>query len=280
MTRFWSTRHAIYLTLIWGAVGLTSAVQLYLAAAARGEPASFGLLTAWQVLNALPWIPVTVLVFIAVRKSPLTKATWRPMALIYLVAGIGVVWGINTSQVALATIAEGHIPDQGFWRTVVGGTLEWGHIAFGVLAVIVAMAHVAYRRPELTAPPAKQGASDPNSDHRAGISYLSTLNARVGRMTRLVQVDTIDWIEAAGDYVRAHVRGESVWLHTRMAELERRLDPQQFARVHRSAIVNLASVREYAPVSHGDYELVMTDGQRIKLSRSRREALERLKRRT
>ena len=74
---------------------------------------------------------------------------------------------------------------------------------------------------------------------------------RAGRV--LVQVEEIDWIESAGNYVRLHVGRERHLLRETMTALEDELDPAQFVRIHRSTIVNLDRVRELEPYFHGDY---------------------------
>ena len=94
--------------------------------------------------------------------------------------------------------------------------------------------------------------------------------------TRIIDVDTIDWIEAADYYAMIHAGGESHLLRETMNQLAERLDPARFFRVHRSAIVHVARVREIRPLVRGDRLLLLADGTRVRLSRSRREAFERL----
>ena len=94
--------------------------------------------------------------------------------------------------------------------------------------------------------------------------------------TRVIGVDAIDWIEAADYYAEIHAGGETHLLRETMNELEQRLDPARFFRVHRSAIINLERVREIRPLPHGDRELVLADGTSVRLSRTRREEFERL----
>jgi two-component system LytT family response regulator len=97
---------------------------------------------------------------------------------------------------------------------------------------------------------------------------------------KVIVVDAahIDWIEAADYYVSLHVSSPagsgSHLLRETMDDLERQLDPDQFVRVHRSAIVNLERVREIHPLFRGDCALVLADGARVKLSRSRRKRFE------
>jgi two-component system LytT family response regulator len=84
----------------------------------------------------------------------------------------------------------------------------------------------------------------------------------------------VDWIEAADYYVKLHVSGKTHLLRETMSALENRLDPRRFFRVHRSAIVNLDRIRELQPYFRGEHVLILQDGTKLKLSRSRREKLE------
>jgi two-component system, LytTR family, response regulator len=96
-----------------------------------------------------------------------------------------------------------------------------------------------------------------------------------GRITFL-EVASIDWIEAADYVVRLHAGGATHVLREPISDLERRLDPRRFFRIHRSTIVNLASVKEMQPLFHGEYAVIMRDGTRLRLSRSRRDRLQSL----
>jgi two-component system LytT family response regulator len=98
---------------------------------------------------------------------------------------------------------------------------------------------------------------------------------RLGTRTAFVRLDDVDWIEAADYYARLHVGGASHLLRETMDELEARLDPRRFVRVHRSAIVRVDRVRELRAVAAGRHEVVLRDGTRLPLSRSRRERVER-----
>lgn len=87
----------------------------------------------------------------------------------------------------------------------------------------------------------------------------------------LVEVDEVDWIEAAGDYVRLHTGDASHLVRSTLHEVEDRLDPERFLRVHRSAIVRADRIRDLRPRSHGDYTLVLRDGTEVRMSRTYRE---------
>ena len=84
----------------------------------------------------------------------------------------------------------------------------------------------------------------------------------------------IDWIEGAGVYVNLHVAGKELLYRSALNELAAHLDPMRFIRVHRSAIVNVDSILELQPVSHGEFEIVLKDGHRSRVSRTYRTQLE------
>lgn len=89
-----------------------------------------------------------------------------------------------------------------------------------------------------------------------------------GEITR-VPVAEIDWVDAAGDYMCIHTRdGQTHILRRTMKELEAELDPRLFVRVHRSAIVNVHTIAKLQMLSNGEHQLVLTNGQSVKVSRS------------
>jgi len=104
--------------------------------------------------------------------------------------------------------------------------------------------------------------------------YLDRLVVKGGGTTRFIRVADIDWIEGAGVYVNLHVAGKELLYRSALNELAAHLDPMRFIRVHRSAIVNIDSILELQPVSHGEFEIVLKDGHRSRVSRTYRTQLE------
>ena len=92
---------------------------------------------------------------------------------------------------------------------------------------------------------------------------------------RLVLLDPaeIEWIVADRDYLRIHALGLELLMRGRMKEMASRLPPAAFARIHRSAIVNVNAVRELIPRSNREFVVVLRDGTRLRMSRSYRESL-------
>lgn len=100
------------------------------------------------------------------------------------------------------------------------------------------------------------------------------LVVKCGASTRFVRVTEIDWIEAAGVYVNLHVAGQQLLYRASLHELAERLDPRRFVRIHRSAIVNIESIVQLEPISHSEFDVVLKNGARTRVSRSYRAQLE------
>jgi two-component system LytT family response regulator len=106
-------------------------------------------------------------------------------------------------------------------------------------------------------------------------SYLSRVPVRTGGRMLFVDLGAVGWMEAADNYVRLHVKHREYLVRETLATLETKLDPDRFARIHRSAIVQIDRVAEWRPTSHGDAEIVLRDGTHLAVSRTWRERLQR-----
>ena len=103
---------------------------------------------------------------------------------------------------------------------------------------------------------------------------LDRLVVKCSGSTRFIRVAEIDWIEAAGVYVNLHVAGQQLLFRAALQELSERLDARRFVRVHRSAIVNIESIVQLEPISHGEFDVVLKSGARTRVSRGYRAQLE------
>lgn len=98
--------------------------------------------------------------------------------------------------------------------------------------------------------------------------YLKRLAVRSAAKTVFVDVEDVDWIEAAENYVQLHSGRAGHLLHVTMNTLEKSLDPEIFIRIHRSLIVNIRRITELQPALHGEYVLTLQDGVRLQSGRS------------
>ncbi len=110
-------------------------------------------------------------------------------------------------------------------------------------------------------------------------AYTTRLQVRTGRKLQILAVSDVAYFEAANQYVRAHTREGPQLLSRSLSSLEKELDPRSFCRIHRSTLVNTAFVRDVFLDKGGACSVVLTGGERLRLSRRRRGALEDLLRR-
>ena len=109
-------------------------------------------------------------------------------------------------------------------------------------------------------------------------SHLKRLAVKTGGQVFFLNVEEIDWIEAAGNYAGLHVKQKTHLIRETMADLEARLDPDRFLRIHRSTIVNRDRIQALEPMSNGEYVLTLHDGTRLASSRSYRAGVQALRR--
>ena len=134
-------------------------------------------------------------------------------------------------------------------------------LARQIAGVVGGNGEAAAALPGATAPPTK---------------YADQMTIRVRRRMFSLEVSDISWIQGASQYSRVHTKNGEYLLSRTLASLECELDPQCFFRIHRSAIVNAAHVREVRSSGDGRYSIYMNGGQALPMGRARREILEKL----
>jgi two-component system, LytTR family, response regulator len=125
------------------------------------------------------------------------------------------------------------------------------------------------------APDAHEEFVDGNADIVSANRFEKMINIKDQGQIFRVDVDTIERIDAAGDYMCIYVGGETLILRETMKDLEKRLDPRRFQRVHRSTIVNLDLVKQVKPHTNGECFLVLESNAQVKVSRSYRDVVAR-----
>jgi two-component system LytT family response regulator len=109
-------------------------------------------------------------------------------------------------------------------------------------------------------------------DPRSG--YLDRLVLKSNGCISFLDVNDVDWMEAAGVYIYLHVGAKKHLYRSSVTQLLQRIDPERFVRIHRSAAVNTSRIRELRSMSHGDYALILKDGTELTLSRAYRTQME------
>jgi two-component system LytT family response regulator len=111
-------------------------------------------------------------------------------------------------------------------------------------------------------------------DDRQKHPYVDRIVVKHAGRISFVRTDEIDWLEAAGNYIRLHVGSHEHLVRETMANFESKLDPARFVRIHRSTIVNIDRVRELETTFHGEYVVVLVTGTKLTLSRGYRARVE------
>jgi two-component system LytT family response regulator len=107
------------------------------------------------------------------------------------------------------------------------------------------------------------------------LAVMRRIAVRTGSRIVLVDVQAIQWAEAAGDYVRVHTVDQSHLVDERMHVLEQQLGSRDFLRIHRSAIVRISAIAELHRESDGGGLLVLDSGVRLRVARGRWDSVER-----
>ena len=103
--------------------------------------------------------------------------------------------------------------------------------------------------------------------------YLTRVIVKSRGRVLFLNVEDVDWIETSANYVELHSGRNSYLLRETLQSLETRLNPRQFARLHRTIIVNIDRIRELQPWSHGDFIVILKDETKLRMSRRYRENL-------
>lgn len=106
--------------------------------------------------------------------------------------------------------------------------------------------------------------------------FLKRMTVKSAGQVFFITVDEIDWIEAAGNYAGLHIKDKMHLIRDTMNDLEARLDPACFLRIHRSTIVNRDRIRSLQPLYNGEYTLTLQDGTALQSSRSYRKHVQSL----
>jgi len=186
--------------------------------------------------------------------------------------GLGVVDAIGPEQMPLTVFVTAY--DQHAIRAFEANALDYLLKPFSDERLEASMARVKARLDERSVREFGQRVlrmvwASPTTGKR-----LDRLVVKSGGTTRFVRAVDIDWIEAAGVYVNLHVGGKELLYRAALNELAEKLDPGRFIRVHRSAIVNIESILQLEPLSHGEFEAVLKNGSRARVSRTYRALLE------
>lgn len=114
------------------------------------------------------------------------------------------------------------------------------------------------------------------SDLKAEKDFPERLVLKTAGRVFFIKTTDIDWIEAAGNYVKLHTGKDAHLLRETMNKTEAKLNPEKFLRIHRSSLVNIDRIKELNPLFNGDYAVIMQDKTELSLSRNYHDRLREL----
>ncbi len=114
------------------------------------------------------------------------------------------------------------------------------------------------------------------SDLKAEKEYPQRLVLKTAGRVFFIKTSDIDWIEAAGNYVKLHIGKDAHLLRETMNNTEAKLNPEKFLRIHRSSLVNIDRIKELNPLFNGDYLVILQDNTELTLSRNYHDRLREL----
>jgi hypothetical protein len=260
-------KHWVALLIFWSAAAVLSAIQIFLRDVSRGFAPPWPDVLLANFLAWLPWLGIAPLALGLERRFPLTRERWQRHAALHAVVAIGLSAAFLFYLALFHLIwLEGHrLPlDPALLRAEYADKLGRFYLTSVLLYLTICVAGLACR--------GWQAQRDSANVVRGPDPLVIRSTGRVER----IDPAEVCWIEGCGNYARLHLEGRSVLLRRTLASLAADLGPDRFARIHRSTIVNVGHVAGLRRRSHGEATLVLRDGQRLKVSRTYRDALQRL----
>lgn len=247
-------RLAAAIVLAWSAVAVLLAAQGYLTSGGA-QPWWPSLGYSFAIFSV--WAALTAPILMAVRRIEGSAWSFSQRLAVYA-AGVLVVCALHVGLFVVAYWPlyndAGRIPTP--WA--MGERMFVRNLGTNVIfyAAVVGAGLFMARRARPSAP-----------------SLPDVLRARSRGAVRIVPLDQVDWIEAAGNYAQAHTPSGVVLLDESLASLAARLPGDRFARIHRRAIVRLDRIVEVRSLGRGDADVVLSSGPALRLSRRYRDAL-------
>jgi hypothetical protein len=274
--RFQKNRFAFPLLVIvvWTAFGLFFGTQNYVRDIYSGNEASLpGYLVGW-LLCGYSWGVLTVPVLRFLRRFSLPALGWSRFLLVHLPGGVvfaAVQLGIYTliaSVLALISGSEGRSLTEFYSRLFVQEFQSSYLVYLAIIATVTSYDRI-FRTNK-----AGGDAILVETINGNGKGYLKRVPVKDNGRIVLVDVLDIDWIESNGYYLFLHTGTKRHIFRETMAAMEHKLDPEQFARIRRSAIVRIDRIEELRPGRNGEYEIVLRGDTRLSSTRRYRKNIE------
>ena len=261
-------KYLLLIVAVWTAFGLFFGTQNYIRDAYAGRPASLpGYIVGW-IFCGYSWGILTIPVLRFVRRFSLKRLRWTKFISVQLLAAVIfslVQLGIYLFIAGVLFRASG----RGLWEFY--KFLLANELQSSILVYIAIVSSVTifdrFFKGSSDAVAVKSGDDGPTQNGHSDNGTKGPVNGFLRRISvkdngriLLVDTDQIDRVESYGNYLFLYTRDRKLIHRETMAGMEKKLDPAEFVRVRRSAIVRISRIREFHPVDNGEYEIVLDDG--------------------
>ena len=239
-----------YVYAAWALAAVVAILQGVAGRTLGGDAVTAEFLLRWRLCPVALWAAATPGVLAAGRRWPVPGDGWRVNLAVHAV--LFAAWMVLSNLLLRApdVVAAG--------PTGIGPASLWAAVEYAPTGAVVWAGLVAVGRSR-------------------GPRREAPLSLREGHRAHLVPRAAVRWVEADGDYLRVHTAERSYRIRGPMKAFLSHLDDDRFLRIHRSTLVNIDFVREVQPYFHGDWMAILRDGTELRVPRTRRAALRRLR---
>lgn len=267
---------------MWTAFGLFFGAQNYIRDVYIGKGASLpGYIVSW-LLCGYSWAVLTVPALRCTRRFSLERLGWSRFFLVHLPASAAFALVQLGIYVLIAGVLFG-MANRGVWefyKFIVVNEFQSSFLVYFAIVAAVTVRERWFRQPELWRPvepsplPEKRAETAEPEKNGASLAFPPRIPVKENGRIRIVEVVDIEWVESYGNYVFLHTAERRHILRETMAAMEKMLDPQDFVRIRRSAIVRVDRIKELRSTSNGEFEVVLKDRRGLSSSRRYRKNLE------
>ncbi len=268
--RFIDRRQGLTVAGFWGLAAFLSAIQIYFRDRARGFSPAWSEVLLANLLAWLPWLLIAPFALAMERRFPVSGSRRNLLLHVALAAAASTIFLLYLTLFHWFYLdGQGWPASAGALAGAYSEKLGRFFLTCVLLYGAIHMASFAYRtrRAFLAEGPAKPAGAPAEPAEPAEPIVVRSIG-----MVEKIDPAGVSWIEGCGNYARLHLGSRSVLLRRTLASLADELAPR-FARVHRSAIVNLSRVAALRRLTHGEAVLVLEDGHELKVSRTYRDQL-------
>jgi hypothetical protein len=267
-------KYLLWIVAVWTVFGLFFGTQNYIRDAYAGRPASLpGYLVGW-IFCGYSWGVLTIPVLRFIRKFSLTNLGWLkfvliqlPAAALFSLAQLGIYLFI--AEVFFRATSRG--PWE-YYKFLLANELQSSVLVYLAIAATVTVYDrffktelITINSSVLTKPETNESGLSPANGHLK--AFLRRISVKENGRIILVDTDQINWIESYGNYLFLHTTNGKLIYRETMTAMEKKLDPAEFVRIRRSAIVRIDSIREFHPIDNGEFEVVLENGSVLSSTR-------------